>query len=90
MKYDKISKEEVEEVIKDILYGKENDTDTKPRVPSIKHYEWEEDGEKFSSWKIDTGDMILNCGDNGMELFEKALKDILLNDKQIDIREPGV
>lgn len=41
--------------------------------PSIKHYQWEEDGKKYSSWKIDTGNMIINCGDAGMELFNKAL-----------------
>ena len=45
------------------------------REPSVKHYEWEEDGKKYSMWRIDTGSMVLNTGDGGMELFEKALKE---------------
>lgn len=49
----------------------------KLRLPSIKHYEWEENGKKYSSWKIDTGSGILNCGDGGMKLFEEALKNKL-------------
>lgn len=45
------------------------------REPKITHYEWEEDGKQYSSWKIDTGEMILSCGDGGMDLFQKAVRD---------------
>lgn len=42
--------------------------------PSIKHYVWEENGKRYSSWKIDVGSSIVNCGDGGMLLFEEALR----------------
>lgn len=45
------------------------------RLPSITHYVWEEDGKTYSSWKIDTGKNILNCGDGGMKLLEQAFRD---------------
>lgn len=35
----------------------------------IKHYVWEEDGQKFSAWKIGN----LMTGDGGYEMFLKAL-----------------
>ncbi len=45
----------------------------KERLGSVEHYVWEEGGQKFSSWKIDTGKYYVNTNDAGMELFEKAL-----------------
>lgn len=57
------------------------------RIPSIKHYVWEEDGQKYSSWKIDTGSSIINCGDTGMELFEKALKEQTWNNPEDNSKE---
>lgn len=41
---------------------------------TIKHYEWEEAGKKYSSWKIITPNGVLNCGDGGMKLFMEAMK----------------
>lgn len=59
-------------VYEDLFYNKPI---TKTREPSIEHYEWEEDGQKYSSWKIDTGSAVIWTGDAGKELFDKALKE---------------
>ena len=63
------------EDIRETLNGFWKENPKEPREPKITHYEWEEDGQKYSSWKIDTGNSILNTGDGGMELFLKAFKE---------------
>lgn len=41
----------------------------------IKNYKWEdEEGNKYSSWKICTGSICINTGDAGMRLIEEAIK----------------
>lgn len=73
LKYDNIDKEEIEKALSEVFYNRVGENKS-TRAPSIKHYEWEEDGKKYSSWKIDTGSAIINCGDAGMEHLEKAVK----------------
>lgn len=71
--YKDITKEDIEAAFRS--FEKEN---PKPsHSPKVTHYEWEENGEKFSSWKIDTGSNVLNCNDAGMKMFEKALTESL-------------
>lgn len=36
---------------------------------------WEEDGQKFSSWKIKAGTTCINTGDGGAELFLKTFQE---------------
>lgn len=57
-----------------IMERKINEEVKKFLKPSITHYEWEEDGKKYSSWKINTGSYTINTGDAGMKLFEEAMK----------------
>lgn len=40
-------------------------------IPSITHNIWEEDGQRYSSWTINTGNTTLHTGDAGMELINK-------------------
>ena len=60
------------------LQGSPDPRSKSNRTPSIEHSEWKEDGQKFSSWKIDcgTGPAIFT-GDAGMECFNNALKEIV-------------
>lgn len=41
-----------------------------------KHYVWEEDGVRYSSWEISPG---VFTGDNGKEMFNKAMEEELKN-----------
>jgi len=42
--------------------------------PHVKHYAWEEDGKRYSSWKINTGNITINTGDEGMKLLNEAFR----------------
>lgn len=64
MDYKDIKLEEIEEHLKG--YEKQ--------FPFITHYQWEENGEKFSSWKIITGTNTIRTGDGGMKMIEEAFK----------------
>lgn len=72
----------LEILTKDIeeFYNKKSLEEKIPKLPSIKHCKWEEDGKKYSSWIIDTGKSILRTGDGGMELFIEALEKQLKNE----------
>ncbi len=69
-----LSLADIEREVSEAFYGKDNPNKAR-RAPSVTHYEWEEDGKRYSSWRIDTGSSIANCGDGGMDLFLKALKE---------------
>lgn len=62
------STEEIEKALKEIDF------------PSTEHFEWEENGQKYSSWKIKIPSsdgkkgIIIHTGDGGMEMFQKYLK----------------
>ena len=62
---------DIEQTIKE--YFKDNPKKSS-RVPSVVHHTWEEDGQKYSSWTVDTGTNILRTGDGGIELFNKAME----------------
>lgn len=67
------TKELIQQVFQDVFY---RDSQSKTRIPSITKEEWIEDGQLYHSWKIGTGSSIVYCGDEGLEQFHKAMKQI--------------
>lgn len=58
-----------------LVYLPMDTNENKQEPPWIKHYEWEdEEGRPCSSWKINTGNHIVNTGDAGMKMFKEALQ----------------
>lgn len=59
---------------KKINYVKELET-VSIRFPNVQTHEWEQDGKKYRSHKIDCGTAgTINCGDAGLELFYKTFQ----------------
>lgn len=48
--------------------------------PSMVNTKWEEDGEKYSSWTINTGGHSIITGDGGAELFRETIRKELFKD----------
>lgn len=71
------TKEELTEILDKLCNSKpqKDRMADNPRIPDIKHYEWEEDGQQFSSWRIDTGSMVLHTGDRGKAEFDRIFKE---------------
>jgi hypothetical protein len=73
----KYTKEYLVEVFKDV-FNRPVDNDKKVNLPlEWRHYEWEENGEQFSCWKLMVGGIFcqLTTGDGGKAEFDKILKE---------------
>lgn len=70
--YNSLNKKKIEDAYQEIIDKRIANGE---RIPSIKHDVWEEDGQKYSMWTIDTGNNITITGNGGMEMFNKAIKE---------------
>lgn len=70
--YDSLTPRKIEDAFNEIIKAEKAKGN---REPSIKHDVWEEDGQKYSMWTIDTGKNVARVNDAGMELFDKAIKE---------------
>lgn len=70
--YDSLTPRKIEDAFNEIIKAEEAKGN---KMPSIKHNVWEEDGQKYSMWTIDTGKSIAITGDAGIEMFNKAIKE---------------
>ena len=80
----KYTKEFLMKTFEDVFKNRNEDLDRKVDLPlEWKHYEWEENGERFSCWKLLAGGMfcVLTTGDKGKEEFDRIMKEEF--DKQL-------
>lgn len=74
----KYTKEHLIKVFEKVFSKVDNSPDRKMKLPlEWKHYEWEENGEQFSCWKLTAGGLmnVLTTGDGGKEKFDKLMKE---------------
>lgn len=69
MENKKITTEELKKLAEDV-YNCTNDNF------SITHNEWEDKGEKFSSYTFKYGNTTLTTGENGMEEYKKIFRQL--------------
>lgn len=71
MEYKDITLGGIKKAIKEAFFGKE--PIKKRGMASITHHEWEEDGQIYSMWKINTGMSSCWCNDAGKKLFDEEM-----------------
>lgn len=69
-----ITEEKIREYIKQFQEETFEKTGIDHSKDGIFHHEWEENGERYSSWEIRCGNTVINTGDEGIRLYEEALK----------------
>lgn len=65
----KLTKEKIEQTLQEI-YGKEE---------WIQRCEWEEDGERYSAWKVTAGNRTMYTNDAGIKQIYQAMRKELEN-----------
>ncbi len=74
------TKEDLISVFNDVFANRPDNRNKIVDLPlEWKHYEWEENGEKFSCWKLMAGNLftIATTGDGGKEAFDKLFQEEL-------------
>ncbi len=71
------------------FYEAKGDGPGELRIPSVTNQKWtDEEGNNYSSWKIDNGRDIIHTGDGGMELLQKAFEDAVEKNIEKDLESP--
>lgn len=73
-----LSEEKLREFIKDFHAKVLEETGVDHSKDGATHNQWiDRHGREYSSWTIRCGNTVMETGDRGFELYEKALKDAL-------------
>lgn len=74
----KYTKEQLISVFEEVFKNRNDDPNRIVNLPlEWKHFEWEENGEKLSCWKLMAGNLftMVTTGDGGKEELDKLLKE---------------
>ena len=73
-----LTADKLKEFIKDFHVKMLEETGVDHSKDGVTHNQWvDRSGREHSSWTIRCGNTVMETGDGGMELYEKALRDAL-------------